>query len=63
MLTQCCVCHAIKNPDTGKWLPHEGIEFCSHGYCPECKAIAMQEIDAIRMRDMCDKRLAEINGD
>jgi hypothetical protein len=46
MQTQCCVCHALKQPD-GTWQPHVGLVYCSHGFCPQCAAIEMAKIDRL----------------
>jgi hypothetical protein len=52
----CCECKKIRNRE-GNWQQmenyiseHAGTRF-SHGYCPECYAKAMKEVDMINIMD------------
>ncbi len=55
MITVCCVCQRIKHEN--QWV-EENIpsgELPTHGYCPECAAMARIELFLLRLRDLVEK--------
>lgn len=50
MVHICCVCQKVKG--TGGWQ-HEMVpsgELASHGYCPECAAVARFRLELLRFQ-------------
>ena len=50
MVLVCCVCHRVRKG--GEWIeePVPAGELPSHGYCPDCAAIARVELELMRLR-------------
>nr|WP_321464975.1 hypothetical protein [uncultured Desulfobulbus sp.] len=47
MQRMCCVCHKTYREGTWCLMPPERNEPVTHGYCPECFALVMSEIQSL----------------
>jgi len=62
MITVCCVCQRIKQGDSWVEEAIPGGELPTHGYCPECAAMARIELFLLRLRDMVEKEHHEVRS-
>lgn len=55
MIRMCCVCHRVE--EAGLWGPgpiEVASERVTHGFCPECYATVMAELDAyVSEKSLC----------
>ena len=61
MVLVCCVCHRIRKGT--EWI-EEAVtagELPSHGYCPDCAAIARVELELMRLRQSQEDMWENLN--